>query len=136
MTTPLKLQIQNRMTGDATLKGMLGDGANSIMPQPGKHPDQDSATPFVVLRMGAETPTSAITARQFFTIWIYDDPLQAYWVIDAIIDRLRTLFDGYESFTFDSRAWGRCEYDGRAEEQTDEAWNKVMKWARFSVPRV
>ncbi len=136
MSTPLKLQIRTRMTGDTTLTPMLGSGANSIMPQPGKHPDKDSATPFIVLRVGAETPTSEITARLFFTLWVYDDPLQAYWDVDAVIARLRSRFEGYEGFTFDGRSWGRCTYDGTGDEETDDEWNKVMKWVRFSVPRV
>ena len=136
MTTPLKLQIIERCTGDATLIALLGDGANSVMPQAGKHPDRDSATPFVVLRMGSESPTDSLARLQEFTFWVYDDPLQAYWVIDKIITRLEVLFSGYEGFAFEDRSWIRCEYAGRSDEETDEDWNKVMKWARFTVPRV
>lgn len=134
-TIPLKQQIINRLLADATLSGVLGDGGESIYPQAGQHPDQDSATPFLVLRIGAETPTSNLTARQFLTFWVYDNPLQGYWDVDAIIARLRSRLDGYE-FAYDGRYWLRCEYDGASEEQTDEAWNKAMKFVRFSIPRV
>jgi len=136
MTTPLKLQIINRCTGDTTLKAMLGDGANSIMPQAGKHPGRDSATPFLALRMGSESPTDALARLQEFTFWVYDDPLQAYWIIDKIITRLEVRFNGYEGFSFEDRNWLRCEYAGKSDEETDDAWDKVMKWARFTVSRV
>jgi len=139
MTTPLKRQVLTRASGDATLIAMLGDGADSVYPRAAADPDAVTTAPFVVLRMGAETPTSEITARQFFTWYIYDDRSGSgwgYWRIDRIIDQLRALFDGYESFTFDGRYWGRCTYDGTSEEQADDDWNKLLKTARFSVPRV
>ena len=135
-TIPLKQQLITRLTSDATLIALLGDGANSVLPQAGLHPGQDTATPFIVVRMGAETPTSSITARQFVTFWVYDNPLQGYWAIDRIITQLRVLLEGYEGLTFDGRSWGRSEYDGASEESTDDAWNKVFKTARFSIPRL
>ena len=138
MTTPLKRQIISRMTGDATLLALLGDGANSVYPRAAADPDDGTTTPFLVLTMGAETPLSEIDARQFLTVWVYDDPVTGfgYWAIDRIIDRLRVLFAGYESWTFDGRNWGRCQYDGASEEQTDDSWHKLSKYVRFSIPRV
>lgn len=132
---PLKQQLINLLLADATLSGALGDGVDSLFPQAGKHPDENSATPFLVLRIGAETPTSNLTARQFLTFWAYDDPPRGYWGIDTIVARLRSLLDGHE-FDFDGRYWLRCEYDGASEEQNDEAWHKNVKFVRFSIPRV
>lgn len=133
---PLKQQIINRMKGDTTFTSYLGSGVYSIMPQAGLHPSQDSIAPFTVLKMGAETPTSAITARQFFQLFIYDDPFNGYWDIDRIIARSRSLFDGYEGLSFDGRLWGRAVYDGSSDEQVDDAWHKVFKVVIFNVPRV
>ena len=136
--TPLKAQILTRLNTDATLIALLSGGANGVYPRAAADPGQATATPFVRLYMENETPTSAITAKQLFSIYVYDDPTTGwgYWVIDSILARVRKLLDGYESFTFDGRAWGRCEYNGAGPEESDEGWQKLMKWARFSIARV
>jgi hypothetical protein len=136
VSIPLKLQVLNRINGDATLTGLLASG--EVYPRAGGDPDTETAPPFVVLQWGNETVVDELTGRQFGTVYIYDDPLAGwgYWRIDKIALRVRQLFDGYEGFSFAGRNWGRCTYDGTSEEQTDDEWHKLMKWVRFSVPGV
>jgi hypothetical protein len=135
---PLKAQILTRLNTDTTLIGKLSGNANGVYPRAGADPGQATGTPFLRLHMETEIPHSAITAKQTFSIYVYDNPITGwgYWAIDAIIARLRTLLDGYEGFAFDGRSWGRCEYDGAGEEASDEGWQKLMKWTRFSIARV
>jgi hypothetical protein len=135
---PLKAQILTRLNTDATLIGLLSGGANGVYPRAAADPGQATGTPFVRLHMENELPTSGITAKQLFSVYVYDDPVTGwgYWKIDVILARVRRLLDGYEGFTFDGRAWGRCEYDGAGPEESDEGWQKLMKWARFSIARI
>lgn len=136
MTTPLKQQLLDLMDADSTLTAMLGDTTNSIMPKAGIHPDKDSDTPFLVLVLGNETSTDSLTARQFFSVWVYDDPLQSYWDIDAIALQLRKLLEGYEALSFDGRQWGRIMLESVSEEQTDDEWEKISKTLQFNVHRI
>jgi hypothetical protein len=138
MTTPLKMQLLAMASGNATLSGLLGAGSNGVYPRAAADAGIDTTTPFVLLTIGNEAATDSLTARQFFTWWVYDDPIDGwgYWRVDRIALRLRRIFEGAETLTFDGRNWGRIEYDGTSEEITDDAWRKLAKQVRFSVHRV
>ncbi len=138
MTMQLKGQLLAMASGNAALTTLLGDGANSVYPRAAADPGMDTATPFVLLTMGNETPTDALTARQFFSWWVYDDPLDGwgYWRIERIALQLRRLFEGAETLAFDGRSYQRIDYDGTSEEMTDDAWRKLAKQVRLSVQRV
>ena len=135
---PLKRQILTRLNTDATLIALLSGGANGVYPRAGADPSATTGTPFVRLFMENEIPTDEIVASQLFSVWVYDDPVTGwgYWRIDAIAARVRVLLAGWEGLTFDGRSWGRTAYDGMGEEATDEGWQKITKWLRFSVARV
>lgn len=135
-TVPLKQQIINiELASDVV--DFLGDGADSVYPQAGKHPGAESAKPFTLLVMGEETVVDPpVLSRQFFRFEVHDSPLQGYWVIDRIAERLRKLYEGWVFSGNRAPLYLLCHYWGMSGEMVADDWGTVYKEVRFAVNRM
>jgi len=130
-----RAQILDLARNNTTLVNALGDGVNSIFPNPNGSPP--GKLPFIVLRIQPDTFFSEIWRRGGFRWFIYDAPGEQYYNIDKI---LALLMETYPTFTGDvyddsTGAVWRQELGSVSDDMSDDDWNADMKFAEWFLYR-
>lgn len=137
-----KDKIYQRLVADSTLTNLLAantpfynpNGAsaktNSIIPA-GKATGETNG-PFVTIQNGNETKLGTKLYDLFVYIRVYDSTQKSYTQIQAILERIKVLLDGYE-FSFNSSALVQAKYDNTVSETVDESLNMNFQESRYRL---
>lgn len=92
----LTAAVYSRLRSDAagaTVRGLLGAGAASVIPAEGLSKETLPVQPFVALRGGPIPTVSDVIHAPTFTWWVYDDPQQRYYRINGLLLPIGRAFD-------------------------------------------
>lgn len=136
MAKPVKAQLLDLATNDATLLALLAGGsANSIYPRATVEPTARTAAPYIVLRVGSDVSVDTYLRRLTWTWYVYGEPYDSYWSIDKIIRRLRDLMEG-ATLSYEGDVWSEVELADVSDELADDEWGKRFKFARFQAHHI
>jgi hypothetical protein len=133
--------VYNRLYSDSNgsaVRALLGAGASSVIHA--KELSETRATdivlparPFIALRPGAIPTTDRVIEQPQFTWFVYDDPSQGYYRINAILPALATAYTG-DSVTplqlTTSAGIGLVTVDSPSQETQDDKLNLFVRFVR------
>lgn len=130
-----RAQIIAKAKNSSALLAALGDGVNSIFPNPNGQPP--GKVPFIVLKIMPDSSFSDIWRRGGFRWYVYDKPGEMYYNIDKVIALLMELYPTFTGDVYDDSAgavW-RQELGSVSDDMSDDDWNADMKFAEWFLYR-
>lgn len=131
----VRAQVYAALEGDGPLLALLPNGIGCILPRAGIDP-QKVARPFLFVRYeGGAPPGEASPDLGTWVIEVHERPGYGLVKVDALIARLRWIFDGarWDPATDGLARAYVSDWAGATGEVADQGWSTIKRLARLQV---